>query len=183
MTKVIRLIVKIMLFGLLGGIIFFVLVYFPSFRDSLKRAEEKIVKYRIKEIALLEEAYHKRHGTYVSADMYPQNIAGEFVFWKPYKDHGFRTLGWEPSKRFGLRIVSCRYGVNATQDAYTIEISCASGHDPPRFWGYVKPSPQTEEGLPGPTGHCSAKGVYQENSSPPYYLFETIGLCNAPSQT
>ncbi len=157
---------------------FIIMTYGKSFIDSIKNAEYLRVQSNIQKIVVLQDAYYAKHQTYIAVEPYPQDPVGEMAWWRSKETEGFTTLGWKP---WGLP-VSCRYGINATPQAYTIEMVCQSV-DNNIYLGYVKPAAGMQEGLHGVFGQCSGKGVYKTTNSGTKYLLETIGPCNSESES
>ncbi len=169
--------VKVILLCIGGLGIATVAVFFPSVRDSIKNAESLSVLLNIQELVHLENAYYEEHGTFIAASPYPNAPVGEMTLWNSGKSGGFAKLGWKP---WGVP-VSCRYGISAIQTAYPAEMVC------PReqhhvFFGYVKPSEGSQEGLAGPWGSCTGKGVYKDEKTESVHVFETIGPCHKEAE-
>ena len=136
-----------------------------------------LAKQHLKEIIEAENKYFIKYGTFVSAQPLPQERVGsKKIKWQHDEKNGFSKLGWSPGY-----YAYCRYGVNATIDAFTVEIECdmwASGK--PAYIGYIKPSPDSKQGIIGPFGQCATTGVYASNRSN-LGVLETIGPCDSYS--
>jgi len=157
--------------------IFIVLIVLPIPPKGLYWSVE--ANKQLVEIIKAEEAYHLKHGEYVSLKVFPESLDGKAKEWNPNADiaMGYKRINWFPGNK-----TFCQYGVSVSNSkkSYMVEIQCDFGKNSHYGGsiGYVKKLDADEKLVP-PIGRCSQSGVYVSEAE---RRLNSIGPCDKTSQ-